>query len=375
MSASRAPHASSGPVVLGRGWLWPAAMASALLAFAYLPAHGVRDAIDLLASTVAGIGLLALSLTLPRAARHLVLRASGPLVLIGSPDSILDRRDRPAVRRLLAVTTSAAVSGVAAWVAAVFAASLPADRSAHAISLIALGMNVWLLLGGFISAPPFGGWSLLLAALDMIGTPDDRRAARARRLGRIGVTVLASAVGLLGVVAGDLALMLAAGLLAGYGWVATSVAEADDAIDRFLARRQVGDLLRPIASQSDADDPIGTLIDARQPTEVSLVFDAEGLAGAIGPRQVTTPAGEDLGRACERVMVPISRLSILPASAPAGALLPQLRAHGFALGVAGGALGYIESGELLDLILLAADVHRRVERDAGSSGGGAPPSR
>ncbi|MEO6579471.1 MAG: hypothetical protein ABIO99_11320 [Candidatus Limnocylindria bacterium] len=154
--------------------------------------------------------------------------------------------------------------------------------------------------------------------------------------------------------------------MAWYGWIATSVAEADDTIDRFLGGRQVGDLLRPVTSQVDVDEPISEVIAASRPREVSLVLGRGGLVGAIGPRQIAAAEAVEQGSRCERLMVPVGELPIVPASAPATMLLPLLGRHGFALAWTGGGLGYVEAHDLLDRLLLGADVGRRVEDDDAS---------
>lgn len=366
----RVGSGTSAGAVVGRGWLWPAALATALLAFAYLPGHGVRDGLDLLASTASALGLLTLSAALPRAIRRLILRDGGPLALIGAATTSLDRREVAPARRLLAITASAAVSGLAVWAAAILAASLPVERSAHAVSLIVLGVNAWLVVSNLITAPPLGGWSLLLALLDAIGTPAERRLARARRLGRIGGVAAALLLASLAMAIGHMTLLLVATLLAWYGWIATEVVEVDDLVTGFLDRRRVGELLRPISAQFEADEPVRELIAVRRPTEVALVFSRAGLVEAIGPRQVAALAGEAANLPCERVMVPLRALSIVPATAPATELLPLLGRHGFALGWVAGSLGYVEEHDLLDHMLLAADVRRRVAADEAQARSG-----
>lgn len=351
-------------VALGRGWLWPAAVVTALLALSYLPGHGVRDGLDLLASTMAALGLLALSVAIPRAVRAAVLRDRGPLVLLGASRTTFDRPDRPAGRRLLAIAAGAAVSALAVWAAALLSASLPAERSAHAVSLIVLSVNAWLLLSNLLTAPPLGGWSLLLALLDALGTPPHRRLARARRMGRIGVLAAATVLAAWAVAISHLMLLLAAVVVAWYGWIATAVADANDALSRFLEGRRVGDLLRQVATQFDANDPVAQVIPDVVRNGVALVFSRAGLAGAIGPRQLArVPPGASALR-CEQVMVPVRDLSIMSASASAADLLPQLGRYGFVIAWNGG-FGYVEEHDLLERIVLAADVRRRVGEDDG----------
>lgn len=355
--------APAGSVTLGRGWLWPAAVATALLALVYLPGHGLRDGLDLLASTASALGLLGLSVAVPRAARRLILRDGGPLVLFGAARASLDRRDVAPARRLLAIAASAGISALAVWAVAILAASLPVERSAHAVSLIVLGVNAWLVVSNLVTAPPAGGWSLLLALLDALGTPAHRRLARARRIGRAGAVAAALLLASLAVALGHITLLLVATLLAWYGWIATAVAEADEVLTGFLDRRRVGELLRPVSSQLDTDEPVSELIAVRRPTEVALVFSRAGLVGAIGPRQLGALSGEAAQLPSERVMVPLRELSIVPATAPATELLPLLGRHGFVLGWTAGTLGYVEEHDLLDRVLLAADVRRRVAAD------------
>ena len=363
---------SPGALALGRGWLFPAAVVTALLALSYLPGHGVRDGLDLLASTVAALGLLALSVAVPRAVRGLILRDRGPLVLFGAARTRLDRVDRPAGRRLLAIAASIGVSALAVWASAVLAASLPVERSAHAVSLIVLSVNGWLLLSNLVTAPPLGGWSLLLALLDAVGAPPHRRLAHARRLGRIGVMAMAILLATWALAIGHVMLLLSATVLAWYGWIATAVAEVDDAVSRFLDGRRVGDLLRPVATQFDADEPVSEVTAKRHPNEVALVFRAAGLAGAIGPRQIAGLLRGAEALPCEQVMVPIGELSIVPATEPATTLLPQLGRHGFVVAWAGGGFGYVEEHDLLQRIIIATDVRQRVADDdrRSASGGG-----
>lgn len=365
MPMSPPPQNSAPPrlVALGRGWLWPAAVMTALLGLSYLPGHGVRDGLDLVASTIAALGLVALSVAAPRAVRGAILRDGWPFVLFGVTRTTLERPDRPTGRRLLAIGGAGAISALAVWGSALLAASLPVERSAHAVSLIVLSVNAWLLLGNLVTAPPLGGWSLLLALIDAIGTPPHRRMARARRLGRIGVLAAAVLIAAWAVAIGHLMLLLVAPVLAWYGWIASAVAEADDALSRFLDRRRVGDLLRPVAAQFDADEPITEVTAGRRPNEVALVFSPAGLAGAMGPRQLAgLPPGAGAVR-CEQVMVPIRELPIVPATAPAVDLLPQLGRHGFVVAWSGGGFGYVEEHDLLERLLIAADVRRRVGED------------
>ena len=360
----------TGAVALGRGWLWPASVITALLALSYLPGHGVRDGLDLLASTVAAAGLLALSVAVPRSIRGLILHAGGPLVLFGTAHTSLDRFDRPAGRRLLAIAASIGVSALAVWASALMAASLPVERSAHAVSLIVFSVNGWLLLSNLVTAPPLGGWSLLLVLLDVVGTPPHRRLVRARRLGRVGILAAAILLAAWSLAIGHLMLLLGATVLAWYGWIATGVAVADDAISRFLGGRRVGDLLRPVATQFDTDEPISEVTAKRHPNEVALIFSAAGLAGAIGPRQIAGISGGVEALRCEQVMVPIRELAIVPATAPAVSLLPQLGRHGFVVAWAGGGFGYVEEQDLFERVVITADVRRCVDEDDSRSASG-----
>lgn len=361
---------SPGALALDRGWLFPAAVVTALLALSYLPGHGVRDGLDLLASTVAALGLLALSVAVPRAVRGLILRDRGPLVLFGAARTSLDRPDRPVGRRLLAIAASVAVSTLTVASSALLAATLPGERSAHAVSLIVLSVNAWLLLSNLVTAPPMGGWSLLLALVDAVGTPPHRRMALARRVGRIGVLAVAALLAAWAVAVGHLIWLLVATLWAWYGWVATAVAEADDAVIRFLDGRRVGGLLRPVATRFDADQPVSEVTAERGPNEVALVFSSAGLAGAIGPRQLARVVQAEAVR-CKQIMVPVRELAVVPATAPAADLLPQLGRHGFVVAWAGGGFGYVEEHDLLQRMIIATDVRRRVSEDDTRSASGA----
>lgn len=347
-------------MALGRGWLWPAAAVSAVLALAYLPAHGVRDVLDLLASTAAALGLVALSVAAPRVAIRGVLHVRGPFQLIGGRISALDDPERRPAHRLLALAVSAAVSASGLAAAAALSAAIPAERSAHAVSLVVLAANAWLLFGNLVTAPPFGGWSLLLAVLDGLGTPRHRRLARARRIGRPSVLAVSLLLAAGAVAVGHLALLVVATLLAWYGWIATAVAEVDDMLDRYLERRRLGDLLRPATVQVDADEPVSELTASHRPTEVTLVFSRAGLIGAVGPRQLAGLPASAVRLRCEQIMVPLAELPILPATAPATDLLPLLRRHGFVLGWTGAGFGSIEEHDLLKQILVVADIRRRV---------------
>ena len=367
MTPLRQDSPPSRAVALGRGWLWPAVVVTALLALSYLPGHGVRDGLDLLASTVAALGLLALSVAVPRSLRGLIVRDRGPLMLFGATGTSLDRADRPAGRRLLAIAASIGVSALAVWGSALLAASLPVERSAHAVSLVVFSVNSWLLLSNLVTAPPLGGWSLLLALLDAVRTPPHLRLARARRLGRIGVLAVAILLAAWALAIGHVMLLLGATVLAWYGWIATAVAEAGDAVSRFLDGRRVGDLLRPVATQFDTDEPVSEVTAERHPNEVALVFSAAGLAGAIGPRQIAGLSHGVETQRCEQVMVPIRELAIVPATAPAAALLPQLGRHGFVVAWAGGGFGYVEEHDLLQRMIIATDVRRRVADDDDGS--------
>jgi len=362
----------TGAVALGRGWLWPAVLVTALLTLSYLPGHDARDGLDVLASTVAALGLLALSVALPRAARSRVLGDHGPLVLFGATGPGLDRPDRPVRRRLLAIGASVGVSAVALWVSALMTASLPVERSAHAVSLILVSVNIWLLLSNLVTAPPFGGWSFLLAMIDAVGTAPHRRLVHARRLGRVGVLAVSVLLGAWAAVIGHPMLLFGALVLAWYGWIAPAMAVADDAISRFLGRRRVGDLLRPVATQFDTRDLVAEVASTLPPNGVALVFRDAGLAGAIGPRQVAHLSPEMNLLRCGQAMVPIDELSMVSATAPAVDLLPHLGRHGFVVVWAGAGFGYVEEHDLRERIVIAADMRRRVQEAESRDTSGRP---
>ena len=362
----QADAAASWPAALAGRWAWPALFVTVLVGGIFLPEHGVRGVVDLGTSTITTLGMLALSVASPLAARAAVVGEPWLPVLSGARRSQLDSAELRPSRRLLALAIGAVVR--VGWLSGtgVLVAGLPPTSTAHAVSLIVGAANAWLLLGYLLPIPGFEGWSVLLALVDGTGTPTEVRVARARRLARPAIIVLGAVAGAGLVAIGHPFLVLWAMALVWWGWSATAAAEADDLLRRYLAERRAADLTLPATKRCDAEAPMVEAIGFSAGQPVALVFQAGALVGAIGPRQVHRAADADT-LTCGQAMVPVADIEILPADAPAAAALGELGRHGFALVRSRGAIGYLESGELRARAGMVSDIQRRVADDERGS--------
>jgi hypothetical protein len=347
-------------LTLGRGWVLPALLLGFILAGSYLPAHGVTGLFDVLAATISALGLIGASLAAPRWARAAVRARGGRVALIGSEPAWFAQPQASIGRRIAAVAAGATVSttGVAA-VAALLVTAQP-SAAGHAVLLVGLYANVGVLLSNVVPLPPWPGWALLLALLE-------RRAAtepaidRAVPIARGVIIAEAAGIAALALAGGDWMLWFVSGLLVWHGWVQTTVAKADDLISRYLTSRRVGSAARDVSVVAGPDEPAMAAI-ARRDTEraVIAVQDGDALLGAIGPRLAAALPPTAIWTRCGEVMIPIDRLELLRAEAPALSALAQLERFGFALVLDAGRLRYVETDDLLHRILMSAAVAEAV---------------
>lgn len=356
-------------LTLGRGWLFPASLLALILAGSYLPAHGVVGLLGITAGTIAALGLIAASLAAPRLIRGVVTGRSGALPLIGSEPALDAEAPASARRRILAVALGTAVS--AAGTAAFAALTLASDPATvrHAVMTIGLYANVALLLSTVIPVPPWAGWMLLLALVDKGGVPPDDRLDRAVPIARGVIAAEAAAVAVVAAIGADWMLLAPAFLLAWQGWMLTTVARADDVIHRFLTARRLGDVATELSTTAGPNE--STILAAgRRPSERALiaVTDGDGFLGAIGPRQVAALSPSATATPCRAVMVPVERLELMRSDAPATRALAQLNRYGFALVTGLPGLWYVEVGDLLQRIQLAAAIAQEARRTTRLSG-------
>jgi hypothetical protein len=356
-------------LTLGRGWLFPAAVLALILSSSYLPAHGVVGLPAIAAGTIAALGLIAASLAAPRLIRGSVLARSGAVALIGSEPAWEGEPAASARRRIAAVVLGAGLSaaGIAAFATLTFASDPATVR--HAVMTVGLYANVALLLSNVIPVPPWPGWMLLVALIDRDGAPIDHRVNRAALIARGVIAIEAAAVGAVAIISTDLMLLVLAALLVWQGWMLTTVARADDVIQRFLTARRVGDLAQELSTTAGPNE--STLVAAgRRTSERALiaVVDGDGFLGAIGPRQVAALPPSATQTPCRTAMVPLEHLELLRADAPATRALAQLSRHGFALVTGLPGLRYVEVGDLLQRIQLAAAIAQEARRTTRLSG-------
>lgn len=350
-------------LAIGAGWVWPTTFVALYVALVYLPTHptglGVGNGI---VATLGALYVVGLSVVLPRLARGGIIRAAGsrePIVLLGcGADPLVTETIRPRWR-LAAIVAGVLVSTAAALGSAALAGVAEEATYAHALGSIALGVNVLVAASAAVPIPGFTGWALLLALVDAAGIRTDQRVRRAARIAQaVGFPAFLLA-GLVAGLLGDLMLSFVAFLLAMFTWTRTDVAIGHDAIARFLASHIVGDVARPVASHADADetvaDLVGRLTDAGV---VTLVETGGALVGAIGPRQLAVRDRLGRGQRCSEIMVPLTKLPLLPATTPAAGLVSQVGRYGFALVRGLPPIGYVEASDLLARILGSAGAHR-----------------
>lgn len=347
----RGPSATS-RLAIGAGWVWTAVAVALLVAFVYIPAHrGGDGALDGLIATVAGLYIVGLSVVILRLSRGAILRRAGstdPIVILGSgPDSAVDVRISPRWRlaAIAAGTLQAALAaGAWAWVGS----QVEISTYAHALATIGFEANLALAAGIVVAAPGYAGWALVLALVDVAGTPSERRVPRAARLARLAGVPVAALLGVAAIALGDPVLVVVAAMLVMFTTSQSSHAVRQDSVARFLAGRAAGDVARPVASHAEADDPVAALL-ARltAPTAVTVVERSGALVGAVGPKQLVARDREHGGQPVVELMVALSGVPLLAASTPAGEVLAALAPHGFALVRTGDGLAYIEATDLL----------------------------
>lgn len=343
-------------LALGAGWVLPAAVVALVVLLIYLPAHhaslGPGDGL------VAGLGALyviGLSVVLPRLVRGGILRAAGsrePIVLLGGgADPLVTAAIRPRWR-LVAIAAGALVSTAAALGSAALVGVAEDATYAHALVSLALGANVVVAVAAAVPIPGFIGWALLLALVDAAGVRADQRIRRAVRiaqtLGFPGFLLAGTGAALLG----DPMMAMIGFLLAMFTWTRAEVAVGHDVIARFLASHVVGEVARAGASHADADEPVADLVGRLRDTGVVTLVETSGaLVGAIGPRQLAARDRIRRGQRCSDLMVPLSKLPLLPATTSAAGLPSRLGRHGFALVRGSPRIAYVEANDLLERIL------------------------
>lgn len=325
-----------------------------MITVGYLAAHGVRELIDLIAAAIAGLGLLAISVAAPRTARGFLR-----LRMRSAPETSVGVQVTESPTRWLVPQIAGVLATSTMLIAALSVANLVGgDRPAHAVALMVVAGNAVGLLGHVVPLPGFPGWPLLLVCLQLLGTRASRRTSLAATVGRIGVSLIAAVIVVVGVVARQPLLLPGSVVLLWYGWSATTVAVASDAVSRLLAGVHAGDLARPIVDQYGEDELVSAGNDPEDYDRLSLVVGRAGALGMIGPRQVRRSARQRWVRAAE-VMVPLTALDVSPATLPADQLMPQIARFGFALVWARGALAYVDEADVIKGAF-AADIRRRV---------------
>ena len=339
-------------LALGTGWVWPAALAAAVLAFIYLPAHtaGTSATTDLIVS-IGGLYVLGASVGLTRIVRGAVLRLAGsrqPIVLLGrGPDPLPDARIRPRWR-LAAIIAGGSASIAAASLAALLGGFAPPTTYAHALADLGLVVNLALAAGMLVPAPGFLGWALLLACVDAAGIPADQRVRRTAAFVQGVVVPMIVGAGVVAAFLGNPILTLASFLVAMMVGAEGQLAVGRDAIARFLSGRSVGDLARPVISHADSSEAVNA-VTARLSGEhdVTLVESGGALVGALGPRQLARRNRTREGERVSELMVDLVDLPFLPAAKPAADILAVIGRHGFALVRIPGGLGSIEADDVL----------------------------
>jgi len=355
-------------LTLGRGWLLPASLVALILAGSYLPAHGVAGLLDIAASTIAALGLVAASLAAPRWIRGVVTARSGSLPLLGSEQAWDAEPAVSARRRIVAVALGAAASAAAIAASASLLVGSDPVSAGHAVMVIALYANVALLLSNVTPVPPWAGWQLLLALLDARGIAAEERVDRAVPIARAVIAAEAAAVAAVAVSSSDWVLLVPAALLVWQGWMQTTIARADHVIHRYLTARRLGEVAQDLSTTARPDES-ALLAAGRRPSDRALVavMDGDGFLGAIGPRQVAAVSPTESRTRCSDVMIPVDRMELLRSEAPAASALVQLDRYGFALVTGTRRLRYVEVDDLLQRILLTAAVAQAVRGDSHPS--------
>ncbi len=361
--------AAGGPSIsVGSGWIAPAALVAIIVATAYLPAHqqgpfGVATVIALMATLYS----VAVIVALPRLLRALVLRLAGRpfhVVLLGATGEELDDPGTPARWRMTAILAGTVAAVLAALASLWLAVGAPPDGYGHAIAVVSADTATLVALGTLVPAPPFVGWSLVLAVVDAAGVPRASRAKRAAGLARAIGTPLILAATTLATLADPLMALPLGLVLVAYVWRSTAVAVGREALVRFLEAHRVGDLVRPPIARVRPDDPIPSGLFAEAGPRGAVFVERGGfLVGAIGTHR--------LRHAADRLrsdgtwagsMAPVAALSWLDASEPATRVLQAIRALGVVLVLVDAEIQAIEEDDLF-------------EQAAAWSRGGTSPAR
>jgi hypothetical protein len=326
---------SHGSITVGRGWPVPAALTFAFLVAVYLPDHDAADAGRGLIGAIGALYVVGVSFVLPRLVRGLLLRRggwSGPVVLLGRDARALEADDLRPAWRFTGITGGLLVHVALAVMAWRVLAEAQAGTYPHAVSGLALAVNVVLAIAALAPVPGFGGWALLLAGADARNVPIDERVEWAVMGARLIALTLAVVGGAFVVASGHAMLMPFVGLAAGFTWIRAETARSLDSVERFFARHTAGELARGLTVVRRADEVLSVL-HQRAREEAALVVSDEGvLLGAIGPRQIS--AALSRAGAAPRfaeAMVPVGRLHFVSSAAPGNALLAELAQHGFAV--------------------------------------------
>lgn len=348
------PHTPAPRAASDLRWSSTGLATAALITVGYLAAHGVRGLMDLIAAAIAGLGLVAISVAMPRISRDFVRRRmrSAPEASIGLP--LAESPIRWLIPQVVGVLATSTM-----LIGALSVADLvDGDRAAHAVALVVVAGNGVTLLGHLVPLPGFPGWSLLLVCLQLLGTRASRRTSLAATVARMGLGLIAAFIVVVGLVARQPLLLPGSVLLLWYGWSATTVAVASDAVSRVLAGVHAGDLARPIVDQYGEDEMVSAGDDREGCERPSLVVGRAGVLGMIGPRQFRRLARQRWARAAD-VMVPLTALNVSPATLPADQLMPQIARFGFALVWARGGLACVDEADVIKGAF-AADIRRRV---------------
>ncbi len=356
VGSSASAERMAGPSVsVGHGWLMPAALVTFFLATAYLPAHEPgAPGIDALIALLAALYAAGLGVAAPRLARAVVLRLVGQpirVVLLGATGDELSDAQIAARWRLAAIAAGGVAALVALSIATALVVASPTESYRHAIAVASANVALLVGIGTVAPAPPFVGWSLVLAILDGLGVARATRTPRAAALARgiaipliLGVALLAAPL--------DPWMTLPLALLAlAYVWYATTIAIGRDGLDRFLEAHRVADLARPPIRRVAREEqvPAEFLADRRSRGAV-FVERAGFLIGAIGTHRLRWAAGPGraTGASWAAAMVPVAQLRWLHVSDPATRVRDALRAGGVALVIVGSEIQAIEEDDLFD---------------------------
>lgn len=356
MTSASSPQAAPG-IGIDRRWSW-AVLAAASLTVGYLALHGVRGVVDLMAASIAGLGLLAASVAAPRAAGDYLRRRMGGRRGTSIGLQLGEAPIRRLAPQLLGVlATSSLLIGSAA-----LARIVPAEAAGHAVAVMAVAVNGVALIANLVPLPGLAGWTLLLVALQMSGVRPSRRVPLAATVGRVAAGMLG--VSLIGIafVEQQPLLLIASATIGWYGWTATAAMVLDDAAAWLLAGLRAGDLARPIVDHHREEELVDSAPEADN--RLALVMGRSGVVGVLGPRQMRRAAARPATRAAD-LMVPLHAVDVVSATTAAEQLLAQIARFGFVLVWLDGELAGADERNLLERAL-AADIRRRANPDRAS---------